>query len=167
MLKVHIYPDPILGRPAGQIKRIDRQLLQLVREMFETMYAKHGVGLAAPQVGQSIRVCVLNCTGETDGELALINPLILEMTGEHTDEEGCLSIPGIRSNVTRAERVKVRAYNTKGEEFEIDADGLQSRAFQHEIDHLDGRLFLQRLSQAARMIVNSDLKALEEQFGKK
>ena len=166
MLKVRTYPDAVLSRRAAPVKRIDGEFLGLIREMFGTMYREKGIGLAAPQVGESLQVCVINCTGKKDGELVLINPVIIDSSGEVSDEEGCLSVPGIRSNVTRAEHVKVRGYDQHGNEVEIEADGLQARCLQHELDHLAGRLFVDRLGEAARMAIRPGLKALEEQHKK-
>jgi len=165
VLTVRTYPDPVLDKRAGSVKRIDRDLLRLAEEMFETMYEEHGVGLAAPQVGESIRMCVVNCTDSADGEMVLINPVITEATGEETSEEGCLSVPGVHANVTRAARIRVRAYDRNGKEIEIEADGLQARALQHELDHLNGRLFFQLLGEAARMTVKGRLRTLEEGAG--
>lgn len=162
MLKVRKYPDPVLARPAQPIRRIDAHLRSLVEEMFETMYREKGVGLAAPQIGQSIRLCVVNPTGKKDDELILINPVIVESTGEQLEEEGCLSVPGIRTNVPRAAHVRVRAYDPDGNELDIEADGLLARVFQHELDHLNGRLFFHRLNDAARMTLRARLKALED-----
>ena len=165
VLTVRTYPDPVLDKRAGSVKRIDRDLLRLAEEMFETMYEEHGVGLAAPQVGESIRMCVVNCTDSADGEMVLINPVITEATGEETSEEGCLSVPGVHANVTGAARIRVRAYDRNGKEIEIEADGLQARALQHELDHLNGRLFFQLLGEAARMTVKGRLRTLEEGAG--
>ena len=167
MLKVVSYPDPILGERARPIERIDGRLLQLAKEMFETMYEDRGIGLAAPQVGQGVRMCVVNCTGKSDGEIVLINPVVAETGGgEVTEEEGCLSVPGIRSKVTRFAEVRVRAYDPDGNELDIEADGLEARCLQHEIDHLNGRLFFQRLNEAAKMTIRHRLKKLEETFQK-
>ena len=165
MLKVYVYPDPVLICKAKPVQTINRHLRRLVDEMFETMYEERGVRLAAPQVGKGIRLCVINCTGDEADALVLINPQIIEASEEQvTDEEGCLSVPGIRSNVTRPERVKVRAYDVDGNKLELDADGLQARCLQHEIDHLNGRLFFQRLGSAARMLIGRRIKRLEEEF---
>lgn len=163
MLKVRHYPDPILSKPAKPVKKIDAELLGLIKDMFETMYEEHGVGLAAPQIGESLRLCVINCTENHDksGEIVLINPKIIEMSGEEVDEEGCLSVPGIRSKVARAAHVKVKAFDVKGNEFEGEGDGLLARAFQHEIDHLDGKLFIERLGFASRLVARPRLKELE------
>ena len=164
MLKVRTYPADVLSRKAKPVKRIDKDFLRLVDEMFDTMYEESGVGLAAPQIGESLRFCVVNCTGKKADELTLINPVIVESSGELTDEEGCLSVPGVRAQVTRAEHIKVKAYDRNGREIEIEADGLHARCIQHELDHLNGRLFFQRLNEAARMTVNADLKTLEDEF---
>ena len=164
MLKVRKYPDPVLARPAQPVRRIDAQLRSLVEEMFETMHKEKGVGLAAPQVGQSIRLSVVNPTGKKGDGLILINPVIVESSGEQLEEEGCLSVPGIRTNVPRAAHVRVRAYGPDGDELDIEADGLLARVFQHELDHLNGRLFFHRLNDAARMTIRARLKALEDKF---
>ena len=167
MLKIRTYPEPVLTKPAQPVTRIDRKLLRLAAQMFETMYEDKGVGLAAPQVGESVRMCVLNTAGKSDGELVLINPVIVEASSDEvTAEEGCLSVPGIRSNVARSARIKVHAYDLTGKEVEIEAEGLDARCLQHEIDHLNGRLFFQRLNEAARMVINSRIKALEEKYKK-
>ena len=162
MLTVRTYPDRVLRKKAQPVRTIDKNFLRLIDEMFETMYEVRGVGLAAPQVGESLRACVVNCTGKPEDELVLINPVIVEATGEETDEEGCLSLPGVHGNVPRAARVKVQAYDRNGKEIEIEASGLHARCLQHEIDHLNGRLFFQTLNEAARIAINSQLKALEE-----
>ncbi len=166
MLRVRAYPDPVLNRRAAPVQRIDGALLRLADEMFETMYEERGVGLAAPQVGQSVRLCVVNVAGKESGELVLINPVIVEASGEATDEEGCLSVPGVRSKVTRSAEVTVRAYDRQGNEVEVHADGLQARCLQHEIDHLNGCLFVERLGEAARLVIRPGLKALEDEFRK-
>lgn len=164
MLTVRTYPDEVLGIKTKPVKRIDKEFLQLVDEMFETMYAEHGVGLAAPQIGEGVRVCVLNCTGKKEDEVVLINPVVVESSGEETDEEGCLSVPGVRANVTRAAHIKVKAYDRHGRGIELEADGLHARCIQHELDHLNGRLFFQSLNDAARMTINAQLKELEDEF---
>ncbi len=167
MLRVRAYPDPVLKRRAAPVQRIDQELLRLAEEMFRTMYEEQGIGLAAPQVGESVRLCVLNVSGKENGELVLINPVIVEARGEETGEEGCLSVPGVRSKVTRSAEVVVRAYDQNGNEIEMKADGLQARCLQHEIDHLNGCLFIERLGEAARQVIRPGLKALEEEFRKR
>jgi peptide deformylase len=165
MLKVRAYPDPVLAIRSKPVQTIDRRLRQLVDEMFETMYEERGVGLAAPQVGESLRLCVVNCSGESDGELVLVNPVVVETAGKDVaSEEGCLSVPGIRTNVIRPERVKVRAFDLTGQELEIDADDLEARCLQHEIDHLNGQLFIQRLSETSRMAIRRQIRKLESDY---
>jgi len=126
---------------------IDRSIHKLIDDMFETMYHANGVGLAAPQVGRSLRVVVID-VGQ--GPLALINPKITASSGSATDVEGCLSIPGVTGKVTRAERVSVEALDPNGETVLFQADRLLARAVQHEIDHLDGILFIDRATEIVR-----------------
>ncbi len=163
MLTIRTYPDDVLSTKAKPVRRIDKSTLALIDKMFETMYEERGVGLAAPQIGEGVRICVLNCTGKKEDEIVLINPVIVSSSGEHVDEEGCLSVPGARAKVARAERITVKAFNRKGEEIELEADGLHARCIQHELDHLNGRLFFHRLNEAARMTVNAQLKRLEDE----
>ena len=163
MLKIRTYPEKVLTAKAEPVRRIDKTTLALIDEMFETMYGERGVGLAAPQVGESIRLCVVNCTGKKEDEIVLINPVIVSSSGEQVDEEGCLSVPGARAKVARAERVTVKAFDRNGREIELEADGLHARCIQHELDHLNGRLFFHRLNEAARMTINAQLKRLEDE----
>lgn len=124
------------------------RLPKLLEDMWETMYAANGVGLAAPQVGLNIRLAVIDCRDE-DGEpdrMVLINPEIVKKEGVQDDEEGCLSVPGLYAKVERAHTVTLRALDENGAEYERTASGLLARAFQHEVDHLDGKLFLDRLA---------------------
>lgn len=165
MLEIRTYPEPVLRRRTQPVQRIDRELLTLVSDMLETMYAEDGIGLAAPQIGESIRLCVLNVTGDADGELVLINPVVVDQSEEEVaEEEGCLSLPGVRADVLRPVRVKVNAYDQRGQEINIDAGGLESRCLQHEIDHLDGRMFIDRLNHAKQMLLRPQLKQLEKEF---
>ena len=126
---------------------IDDKIRKLVADMTETMYEAPGIGLAATQVDVHKRIVVIDVSEDKSGLMALINPEILERSGEQVCEEGCLSVPGIYEKVSRAERVKVRALNEKGESFEFEADGLLAVCVQHEIDHLDGKVFVEYLSQ--------------------
>jgi peptide deformylase len=161
--KIVKYGDPILETPAEPITEFDTpELHELVADMFETMYAAKGVGLAAPQVGLSQRLTVIDCSvGEDDSrKLVLINPEIIHLDGSQTGEEGCLSVPGFREDVTRAERVKVRAQNVRGEVFEAFGEDLLARAMQHEIDHLNGILFLQHLSPLKRDLIRRKIKKM-------
>jgi len=157
--------NPILERPADPVTEFDTpELHQFVADMFETMYASHGVGLAAPQVDVSKRLTVIDITGGEEGQepqkVVLINPEVLTKEGRQTGEEGCLSIPGFREPVTRAKKTTVRAQNVKGEWFEINGEDLLARAMLHEIDHLNGVLFLSHLSSLKRDLIKRKIKKL-------
>lgn len=134
------HPDPILREKALEVRRINSNIVKLLDDMKETMYAAEGVGLAAPQVGISKRVAVIDA-GDEQGLIELINPEIISKSGEQLGPEGCLSFPGLMGDVRRAMICKVRALNRNGETFEIEGEGLLARALQHEIDHLNGVLF--------------------------
>ena len=146
-----VYPDPFLVRKAAPVGAVDDRIRTLVRDMFETMYAAEGVGLAAPQVGVGKRVIVIDVSpvDETIAPVAVVNPEIVLRKGSATAVEGCLSVPGIQGEVVRAETVEVRGMDEQGKPLRIRADGILSRALQHEIDHLDGILFIDRLSSSA------------------
>jgi peptide deformylase len=159
------YPEPILETPAADVTEFNDELAKLVDDMFESMYHAHGVGLAAPQIGISKRIAVIDCSldeeeGESAQKVAIINPTVIHKEGKITAQEGCLSLPEIRENVTRAKRVRVRAQNIKGEWFEIDGEDLFARAFQHEIDHLNGILFIQHVSSLKRDLIKRRIKKL-------
>ncbi|MFB1030081.1 peptide deformylase [Thauera phenylacetica] len=147
LLPILRYPDSRLHTVAAPVARVDDQIRKLVADMAETMYEAPGIGLAATQVDVHKRIVVIDVSEDKSGLMALINPEILERSGEQVCEEGCLSVPGIYEKVSRAERVKVRALNEKGESFEFEADGLLAVCVQHEIDHLDGKVFVEYLSQ--------------------
>ena len=133
--------DPVLKQICEPVDRIDKKLKQLLDDMAETMYAKEGVGLAAPQVGVPIRIAVINVDKKKLYEL--INPVITEREGTVVDSEGCLSFPGLFGEVERAEKVRVEYLNRYGKKKFVEADGLLARCLQHEIDHLDGKLFIE------------------------
>jgi peptide deformylase len=158
------YPDHVLSKPGEPVTEFDEDLNTLVEEMFESMYAAHGIGLAAPQIGLSKRLTVIDVNFKKDpaDKLVLINPEIVEREGKQFEEEGCLSLPEIREKVTRAAKVKVRAQNVAGEWFEVEGEELLARALQHEIDHLDGILFLDRLSRLKRELVVRRIKKLQK-----
>ncbi len=135
--------EPVLRQKAKRISRFDASIQQLIDDMVETLRAAPGLGLAAPQVGVPLRVCVI----DVDEKLTILcNPEIVEMEGEYEPEEGCLSIPGYVANVKRALKVTVKAKNRRGKEIKIKADGLLAHVIQHEVDHLDGILFIDRLA---------------------
>lgn len=143
VLSIRKAGDPILKEVAKPVEKIDRSIKKLVKDMFETMAEADGVGLAAPQVGESIRLVVINMG---DGPFELINPVITERDGEQCGPEGCLSVPGLYGDVTRANKVTVEATNLKGKPVKYTGEGLRARAFQHELDHLEGVLFIERAS---------------------
>ncbi len=156
------WPDPVLAKPGAVVTAFDARLKQLVEEMFESMYAAQGIGLAAPQINISQRITVIDVSFKKNPEekIVLINPEIIERTGKQVEEEGCLSLPEIREKVSRAEWVKVRAQDAAGKWFEVEGDELLARAMQHEIDHLDGVLFIDRLSRLKRDLVVRKIKKL-------
>jgi peptide deformylase len=158
--KIRIYPDPILQVRAAEVEKIDERIVCLAGEMAETMYAAPGVGLAAPQIGVSERVICLDVKSPEEAKelITLINPVIIKAEGKIIEEEGCLSVPDIRENVIRAERVLVRGFDLKEKEREIEAEGLLARALQHEIDHLDGVLFIDRISRLKRGIIQRKMR---------
>jgi peptide deformylase len=160
MLEIAIYPNPVLRKKADPVERIDDSIRALLDEMADVMYQKDGVGLAAPQVGISKRIFVADIG---DGLINLINPKIGQRNGEEKAvEEGCLSFPGIRVDISRPESIMVSGLNEKGDRVEIKAEGLWARVFQHEIDHLDGVLLIDRIKPFKRVILRSKLKKLEK-----
>ncbi|MGH9413769.1 MAG: peptide deformylase [Terriglobales bacterium] len=160
------FPDPVLTKRGAAVNAElgTPELHQLVDDMFASMYAASGVGLAAPQIGRSQRLTVIDCSvGEDPAQkLVLINPEILDREGKQVGEEGCLSIPGFRADVTRALKVRVRAQNADGEWFEAEGSDLLARAMQHEIDHLNGVLFLSHLSTLKRDLIKRKIRKLQK-----
>ena len=158
-----LYPDPILQRPSEPIVEFDDKLRAFVDDMFESMYAAKGIGLAAPQVGVSKRLTVIDVSFDKTPEdkLVLINPEIIVREGKQYGEEGCLSLPEIREKVHRAAKVTVRAQDARGEWFEKSGEELLSRAFQHEIDHLDGVLFISRVSALKRDLLLRKIRKMQ------
>ncbi|MCI5959350.1 MAG: peptide deformylase [Lachnospiraceae bacterium] len=130
--------DPVLNKKCKEVKEVTERTKELIDDMFETMYEADGVGLAAPQVGILKRICVIDCG---DNPILLINPKVMETSGEQTGQEGCLSVPGKCGVVTRPNYVKVLAYNENMEPFEVEGTELLARALMHEIDHLDGHVY--------------------------
>lgn len=165
LVKIHEvvkWPEPVLAKSAEKVTVFDDKLKQFVEEMFETMYAAQGIGLAAPQIAVSQRITVIDVSFKKNPEekIVLINPEIIDRRGKQVEEEGCLSLPDIRDKVSRAAWVKVRAQDVNGEWFEIEGEELLSRAFQHEIDHLDGILFIDRISRLKRDLTIRKMKKL-------
>ena len=156
------YGDPILEKPTGLVKKFDEELEQLAEDMFASMYAASGVGLAAPQIGLGMRMAVVDVTSgkNPEAKIVLVNPEVIHGEGEKREEEGCLSIPGFRGYVVRPQFVTVRAQNAKGETFEIRGEDLLARAFCHEIDHLNGRLYISHVSALKRDLIRRKVRKL-------
>jgi peptide deformylase len=163
-LKMYHYGSPVLKKRAETVTEFDDELRDFVNRMAETLYEENGVGLAAPQVGISRRIVVIDLSfgEEVDRILPMINPEILSAEGECTLEEGCLSIPGIYEDVVRPERVRVRYCDPQGRTVEMDADGFLARVIQHEADHLDGILFVDRLGAVKRTFLARTLREIAE-----
>ena len=150
ILPIHLLGSPVLREASVPVAEVTEEVRRLVDDMFETMDAAEGVGLAANQVGLALRIAVVDAEGS---RFAMINPVIHEASGKESEEEGCLSIPDVYAEVTRPERVVLEAIGRDGLPFRIEAGGLKARAIQHEIDHLDGILFLDRLSPMKRRLL--------------
>jgi peptide deformylase len=162
--EIVIWPDPVLKQVAKPVDRVDDTIRRLLDDMAETMYAADGVGLAAPQIAESVRVIVIDTSPRQEGQklIHLVNPVIVGSEGVTRYTEGCLSIPGEAEEVTdRAEKVRVRALDYHGKPFELDADGLLSIALQHEHDHLEGILFVDHLSSLKRELIRRRMKKLK------
>ena len=158
------YPDPVLARKGARVEEFGPQLSEFVEDMFESMYAAQGIGLAAPQIGVSQQITVIDLSFRKNPEekLVLINPVIVDRRGEQYEEEGCLSLPEIREKVKRSAWVKVRAQDARGQTFEVEGEELLARALQHEIDHLHGVLFLEHLSRLKRDLVGRRIRKLQK-----
>ncbi len=159
------YGNPVLERPAETVTEFDTpELKKLLEDMFESMYAAKGVGLAAPQIGIGRRIAVIDpSNGEDPAQrLVLINPEIVKIEGAQVGEEGCLSIPGFREQVKRAKRVTLRAQDASGEFFEKTGDDLVARAFLHETDHLNGRLYITHVSALKRDLIRRKIRKLQK-----
>ncbi|HEV2645060.1 MAG TPA: peptide deformylase [Acidobacteriaceae bacterium] len=166
-LKIHKvvkYPDPVLAQRAAPVNVFDNALKTFVAEMFESMYAAEGIGLAAPQIAVSQRITVIDVSFRKDpkDKLVLINPEVIETRGKQTEEEGCLSLPDIREKVNRAAWVKVKAQDEHGKWFEVEGEELLARALLHEIDHLDGVLFIDRISRLKRELALRKIRKMQK-----
>lgn len=164
-LQILEFPDPRLRTHAQPVTAVDAALRTLIDDMFETMYAAPGIGLAATQVNVAKRLLVLDLSERHDQPLVLINPEVLAREGVEETEEGCLSVPGYFEKVTRAERIRVRALDRNGQPIEFDADGLLAVCIQHEIDHLDGKLFVDYLSELKRTRIRKKLEKERKERG--
>jgi peptide deformylase len=164
-LKIVKYPEPVLSQPGEPVTEFNGDLAKLADDMFETMYASQGIGLAAPQVAVSKRVTVIDLSQGKDPaqKLVLVNPEVILREGRQYEEEGCLSFPEIREKVVRSATVRVRAQDLKGKWFEMDGEELLARAFQHEIDHLDGMLFIFRMSALKRDLTLRKIRKMQRE----
>lgn len=156
ILEIKEYGEPVLREKALPVKEITPEILNLIKDMAETMYTASGVGLAATQVGEAKRIILVD--GEEDGLIVLINPMIIKSEGEVVAEEGCLSVPDIYSQVKRSLKVTIEALDENGDLIEITKENLIARALQHEIDHLNGILFVDRIGRMERQILLNKLK---------
>ncbi len=158
------YGVPVLEAPTKPVEKFDDELRQLCDDMFESMYAANGVGLAAPQIGIGRRLAVIDVTvgKNPEARLVLANPEIIHMEGEQREEEGCLSVPGFRGNVARPQYVTLRAQDATGKSFEMNGEGLLARAFCHEVDHLHGVLFIRHLSLLKRDLIRRRIRKLQK-----
>jgi peptide deformylase len=161
ILDIRVLGDPVLRKATTPVEEVTDELRSLISDMFDTMYAAEGIGLAAPQVGRTERITVMDVEGQ---KFAFINPEIIEREGSIRGEEGCLSIPEVFGDVTRSSRVVVRALNEKGEQIEAEGTELLARCMQHEIDHLDGKLFIDYLSVLKRRSAMSKWEKLKEDY---
>ena len=159
ILPIRTLGDPVLRQPATPVTSFDRSLRSLCDDMIETMYAAPGVGLACPQVGVSLRLFVFD-DGET-GPLVMANPVLSDATGELTEEEGCLSIPGPYHVTPRSASIRCRGKDGTGDDVDVVGEGLLARIFQHESDHLDGKLYIDRLDDDGRREVMAELRRIE------
>ena len=162
-----IYPiikfgNPVLEKPSAKVAVFDGELKMLVEDMFESMYAARGVGLAAPQIGVPLRIAVVDVTfkEDPDAQIVLVNPEIIHKEGRHSQSEGCLSIPDFRENVSRAKIVTIRAQDLNGQFFEKTGEDLLARAFQHETDHLNGKLYISHISALKRDLIKRKIRKL-------
>ena len=167
ILTILEYPDPRLRTRARPVEVVDEGIRRLVADMFETMYAAPGVGLAATQVDVHQRVIVMDVSEDKNQPIALVNPEIIERTEVATGEEGCLSVPGFTESVERAARVRIRALDPQGKPFELEADGLLAVCIQHEMDHLEGKLFVDYLSELKRQRIRRKLEKSARRDGEK
>ena len=156
------FGDPVLEKPSAPITKFDDEIRKLADDMFESMYAAHGVGLAAPQIGISKRIAVIDVTFKEDpgAKIVLVNPEIIHVEGRLTSNEGCLSLPEFREKVTRASKVTARAQNLQGETFEVTGEDLLARALLHETDHLNGKLYIAHISALKRDLMKRKIRKL-------
>jgi peptide deformylase len=163
-LKIIYYPDPRLRKVAEPVKAFDADLLALTHRMFELMREEQGVGLAAPQVGVSLRLFVMNHDGKPESDRVICNPQLLDAEGNELGEEGCLSLPKIRAHIDRATKLTLKAQDVTGKAFEEVGEEFIARVWQHEVDHLNGIMLIDRMGFTAKMGIKRKLKELEDDY---
>lgn len=161
---IRLYGDPVLRLKAREVEAFDRPLKDLLEEMFQIMDAADGVGLAAPQIGISKRIFVVDIRKGPEYRFAAVNPVLALSGRKETSGEGCLSIPGAYGEVSRSSQAQLTAFDAEGKRFQMQATGLLARVFQHEVDHLDGMFYVDRLSAVRRALLKSKLKRLEREY---
>ncbi|KPK83238.1 MAG: hypothetical protein AMS25_00435 [Gemmatimonas sp. SM23_52] len=162
-IEIRLLGDPVLRQRAEAVEQVDGDIRRLVEDMFETMYAAEGIGLAAPQVGVSKRLFVMDIRDPEAEPQAVVNPVIVEHSGSERGEEGCLSLPGLYGVVERSAQIVMEGLDPDGKPIRIDASGLLARCIQHEIDHVDGILYIDRLSPIKRKMLLSKWKKLQRE----
>jgi peptide deformylase len=163
-LAILMYPDRRLHTVARPVDRVNDEIRQLINDMAETMYAAPGVGLAATQVDVHLRIIVVDTSPTRDELQVLINPQLIETSGDADFEEGCLSVPGVYEKLKRAQNIRVRALGTDGEPYELAAEGLKAVCIQHEMDHLDGKVFVEKLSRLKQSRILAKLKKRQREI---
>jgi peptide deformylase len=158
ILPILHHPDPRLRQKTAPVARFDASLQQLIEDLFQTMYAAPGVGLAANQVGVLLRLAVMDCSEHHDQPVVMVNPEVLEAQQREDMEEGCLSVPDTREKIRRYSRVRLRAQDRNGDPYELEAEGLMAQCIQHEIDHLNGKLYIDYLSSLKRERIRRQLR---------
>lgn len=163
MFEICKYGETVLKQKAREVDNIDEKTALLVEKMRQTMYGASGIGLAAPQIGKSIQLALVDITMGEDGDefMVLINPEIIESEGNEANEEGCLSIPGISTQVSRSLHIKIRAYDLNGKEIQQEYEGYKARVIQHEIDHLNGVLIVDRVSSLKKQLLKKEIRKLK------
>ena len=164
LMEIRLYGDPVLEKKGRKVAEVDDRIRKLVADMYETMKAEPGIGLAAPQVGESLQLALVDLSAGEDPDklMVMVNPEIVEMEGEQREEEGCLSFPGIYGFVHRPARVKVRFHDLEGKVHEVEGTELLARAFCHEIDHLNGELFINKMSPLKRKMVIKTIRKMQK-----
>ena len=166
-LPIVVYPNPGLRIKCAPVETFDEKLAALARSMIAVMHAAEGVGLAAPQIGVPIRLFVCNATGKPEDDRVYVNPVLSEPEGAATDDEGCLSIPGVTVAVRRAEKCSISGLDVQGRPVSASGDGLLARCWQHEVDHLDGRLIIDKMSEGDAIANRKKLRELEAKAKKR